>query len=129
MTVVGMVLVSLAAAIHVYVFALESLAWRSVRTRITFGIETDAQVEATRVIAFNQGFYNLFLAVVTAVGVVLLAAGTAAAGYALIVAGAGSMAGAGVVLAASRPDLLRPALVQLVPPSLGLIALGVGALL
>lgn len=129
MTVVGMVLVGLATVIHVYVFVLESLTWRSVRTRVTFGIETDAQVEATRVIAFNQGFYNLFLAVVTGVGVVLLAAGATAAGYALVIAGAGSMAGAGIVLAASRPGLLRPALVQLLPPALGLLALGIGGLL
>lgn len=128
MTVAGLVLVGLVAAIHGYVFVLESLAWRSVRTRATFGIETDAQVEATRLLAFNQGFYNLFLAVGTAVGIALLLAGSAAAGYALVVAGAGSMAAAGMVLAASRPALLRPALVQLLPPALGLAALGLGAL-
>jgi putative membrane protein len=127
MTVVGLVLVALAAAIHVYVFVLESLTWTAPRTRSTFGIRTDQEAEATRLLAFNQGFYNLFLAIVAGVGVVLVAAGVPAAGYALIVAAAGSMAGAGVVLAASRPALLRAALIQFLPPALGLVALGIGA--
>ncbi|MDQ1661449.1 MAG: putative rane protein [Blastococcus sp.] len=129
MTVAGLVLVVLAAAIHGYVFVLESLTWTTPSTRRTFGVKSDAEAEATRLLAFNQGFYNLFLALVTVVGVVLVVTGPAAAGYALIVAGAGSMAGAGVVLAASNPRLLRAALIQLVPPGLGLVALGIGALL
>jgi putative membrane protein len=128
MTVVGLVLVALAAAIHVYVFVLESLTWTAPSTRATFGIRSDEEAEATRLLAFNQGFYNLFLAVVAGVGVVLVAAGVPAPGYALLVAGAGSMAGAGVVLAASRPALLRAALIQFLPPALGLVALGIGAL-
>jgi len=128
MTVVGLVLVALAAAIHVYVFVLESLTWTAPGTRATFGIRSDEEAEATRLLAFNQGFYNLFLALVAGVGVVLVVAGVPAPGYALLVAGAGSMAGAGVVLAASRPALLRAALIQFLPPALGLVALGIGAL-
>jgi putative membrane protein len=128
MTVVGLVLVALAAGIHAYVFVLESLTWTAPRTRATFGIRSDEEAEATRLLAFNQGFYNLFLAVVAASGVVLVAAGRPAAGYAFIVAGAGSMAAAGVVLAASRPALLRAASIQFLPPALGLVALGIGSL-
>src|SRR4051794_25409130 len=128
MTVVGLVLVAVAAAIHVYVFVLESLTWTAPRTRATFGIRSDAEVEATRLLAFNQGFYNLFLAVVAIVGILLIAGGAPTAGYALVVAGAGSMAGAGVVLAASRPALLRAALIQFLPPALGVVALWIGAL-
>jgi putative membrane protein len=128
MTVVGLVLVALAAAVHVYVFVLESLTWTTPRTRATFGVRSDAEAEATRLLAFNQGFYNLFLAIVAAAGIVLVAAGAPVAGTALVVAGAGSMAAAGVVLAASRPALVRAALVQFLPPALGLAALGLGAL-
>jgi putative membrane protein len=128
-TVVGLVLVALAAAIHVYVFVLESLRWMRPATRAVFGIATEDEARTTRLLAFNQGFYNLFLAVVALVGVGLIAAGVPAAGYALVVAAAGSMIGAGLVLIGSSPNLLRAALVQALPPALGLVALAVGVLL
>ena len=129
MTILGLVLVSIAAVFHAYVFVLESLQWTAPRTRRAFGIRSVQEAQTTRLLAFNQGFYNLFLAVGTAVGVLLVIAGAAATGYPLIVLGAGSMAAAGVVLAASQPKLLRAALLQFLPPALGLAALGVGALL
>jgi putative membrane protein len=127
--ILGLVLVSVAAAFHVYVFVLESLRWTAPRTRAAFGVGSAEEAEATRLLAFNQGFYNLFLAVGAIVGVVLVVAGGTAEGYALIVLAGGSMAAAGVVLAVSRPRLLRAALLQLLPPALGLAALGIGALL
>lgn len=129
MTVVGLVLVGLAAAVHLYVFVLESLRWMRPATRAVFGIRTEDEARTTRLLALNQGFYNLFLAVVALVGVVLVAAGASAAGYALVLAAAGSMIGAGVVLVISSPNLLRAALVQALPPALGLVALAVGVLL
>ncbi|HEY0217854.1 MAG TPA: DUF1304 domain-containing protein, partial [Cellulomonas sp.] len=64
MIATGLVLAALAALVHVYIFRLESLTWTSERTRAVFGT-TEAEAEATRALAFNQGFYNLFLAVVT----------------------------------------------------------------
>ncbi|HEY8319410.1 MAG TPA: DUF1304 domain-containing protein [Amnibacterium sp.] len=128
MTVVGLVLIGIAAAIHLYVFVLESLRWMQPATRATFGIRSEQEAEATRMLAFNQGFYNLFLAVVAVAGIVLAGPLPVAAG-ALLVAGAGSMIGAGAVLLASSPRLWRAALVQLLPPGLGLLALAVGALL
>lgn len=129
MTAVGLVLVSVAAVFHVYVFVLESLRWTRPSTRRVFGVGSAADAETTKPLAFNQGFYNLFLTVVTLVGVALVIAGAPAAGYALIVAGAGSMVGAGVVLLLSDPSLRRAALLQATPPALGLIALAIGALL
>jgi putative membrane protein len=132
-TILGLVLVSLAAVFHGYVFVLESLRWTAPRTRAAFGIRSAEEAEVTRLLAFNQGFYNLFLAIGAAVGVVLVAAGATAegtaAGTALIVLAAGSMAAAAVVLAASQPRLIRAALLQFLPPALGLAALGIGALL
>jgi putative membrane protein len=56
----------LAAVIHVYIFALESLLWNKSKTRKLFGIRDEAQFLATKSLAFNQGFYNLFLAVTIA---------------------------------------------------------------
>ena len=73
--VVALVAAGLAALLHVYIFVMESVLWTTPRVRATFGVTDDAQAEHTRSMAFNQGFYNLFLAVVTLVGTVLVIAG------------------------------------------------------
>jgi len=125
MIVVGLVLAGVAAAIHGYVFVMESLTWTSPRTRATFGTSPD-EAAATKELAFNQGFYNLFLAVLVVLGSVLYAADRQDVGLTLVVAGAGSMAAAGVVLLVSSPSKARAALVQLVPPALGVLAVVVG---
>jgi len=125
MIVVGLVLAGVAAAIHGYVFVMESLTWTSPRTRATFGTSPD-EAAATKELAFNQGFYNLFLAVLVVLGSVLYAADRRDVGLTLVVAGAGSMAAAGVVLLVSSPSKARAALVQLVPPALGVLAVVVG---
>jgi putative membrane protein len=121
MIAAGLVLAGLAALVHVYIFVLESLSWTSPRTRATFGT-TPEQAEATKELAFNQGFYNLFLAVVAGAGVVLTAAGQEAVGSALVIAGAGSMAAAALVLVASSPAKARAAAVQGVLPLLAVVA-------
>jgi putative membrane protein len=127
MIATGLVLAAVAALVHVYIFWLESLTWTSARTRATFGT-TPEQAEATREMAYNQGFYNLFLAVVTVVGIVLTAAGQTGAGAALVLAGTGSMVLAGAVLLLSSRDKARAALVQATPPLLAVVALVVGLL-
>ena len=78
-TTAGLVLVGLAAILHVYIFWLESFAWTSPRGRATFGT-TPEQAEQTRELAYNQGFYNLFLAVVAGLGVALVAGGSTTVG-------------------------------------------------
>jgi putative membrane protein len=107
----GLVFALLAALLHVYIFVMESLTWTSPRTRAAFGT-TEEEAETTKLLAFNQGFYNLFLAVVTAVGVVIGGFGHYAAALALIFAGTGSMLAAAVVLLASAPDKARAAVTQ-----------------
>ncbi len=125
MVAIGLVFAGLAALIHVYIFYLESLAWTAPATRRTFGT-TREQAEQTRELAFNQGFYNLFLAVVTALGVGFVAAGSTVVGATLVFAGAGSMVAAGAVLMLSDRSKTRAALVQLVAPLVGVLALTVG---
>ena len=71
MLIVALVLAGLAALIHVYIFVLESLRWEHPATRAVFG--TSAETAAmTKPLAYNQGFYNLFLAVVTGVGIAIV---------------------------------------------------------
>lgn len=126
-TTAGLVLAALAALLHVYIFTLESLTWTSDRTRATFGT-TPEQAEATREMALNQGFYNLFLAVVTAVGIVLTLTGPEAAGAALVLAGTGSMLAAAVVLVTTSPGKARAAVTQGVLPLLAVLATVAGLL-
>jgi putative membrane protein len=116
-------LILLPALIHVYIFALESLLWGRKRTNRVFAVtEDDARV--TRQFAFNQGVYNLLLAVAILIGFLLgLSADTAAAGKVLAAYGLGSILVAGVVLVASSPKLWKSALIQIVPATAGLVAL------
>ena len=125
MFVTGLVLAGVAAIVHVFIFYLESIAWTSKRARATFGT-SDQEAETTKALAFNQGFYNLFLAIAVTVGIVLVAAGARVAGATLVFAGAGSMAAAALVLLISSPDKAAAALKQGVIPALGVIALAIG---
>ena len=125
MFVTGLVLAGVAAIVHVFIFYLESIAWTSKRARVTFGT-SEQEAETTKALAFNQGFYNLFLAIAVTVGIVLVAAGARVAGATLVFAGAGSMAAAALVLLISSPDKAAAALKQGVIPALGVIALAIG---
>lgn len=125
MVTVGLVLVALAALLHVYIFWLESFAWTGPRGRATFGT-TPEEAAATREMAYNQGFYNLFLALVAGGGVVVLAAGGTTVGATMAFVGAGSMVAAALVLLVSSPDKARAAISQGTLPLLGVLALAVG---
>lgn len=125
MVIAGLVFAALAAALHIYIFVMESLTWTSPRTRATFGI-SEQEAQATRELAFNQGFYNLFLAIVAVAGIITVILGHTAVGAALVFAGVGSMLAAAVVLLASSPDKARAAVTQGVFPlcAVGLLAVG-----
>ena len=125
MLIAGLVLAGVAALIHVYIFYLESFAWTEKRTLATFGM-TAQEAEVTKPLALNQGYYNLFLAIVTGVGIVLTATGSTAAGAALVFAGAGSMFAASLVLVISDPTKRSAALKQGLVPLLGVISLVIG---
>jgi putative membrane protein len=118
----ALIFVGLAALLHVYFFVLESVTWTTPRTRAIFGTSAE-EAETTKLMAFNQGFYNLFLAIVTAAGIVSIALPHKETGAALIFAGAGSMVGAAVVLLISAPDKLRGAAIQGTLPLIGVILL------
>jgi putative membrane protein len=122
MLIAGLTFAALAALLHVYIFVMESLTWTSPRTRATFGT-TEEQALANKELAFNQGFYNLFLAIVSAIGIAAVALGHDGIGLALIFAGVGSMAAAALVLLLSSPDKARAAITQGTLPLLAVVAL------
>jgi putative membrane protein len=126
MIAAALVLASLAALIHVYIFWLESFAWTTPRGLATFGMRQE-QADASKELAFNQGFYNLFLAIVAATGVAAYALEHTTVGTTLLIVGCGSMVAAGLVLWISSPSKARAALVQLTAPALALIALAIGS--
>ncbi len=125
MTTAGVIFAALAAVLHVYIWILESFQWTSPRTRATFST-TPEEAETTKLMAFNQGFYNLFLAVVTMVGVAFMMSGGTRVGAALLFAGVGSMLAAAAVLLASAPDKARSAVVQGALPLVALVLLAIG---
>lgn len=127
MVIAGLVFAALAAALHVYIFVMESLTWTSPRTRATFGT-SEEEAQATKELAFNQGFYNLFLAIVTVIGIVAVGLGHNAVGVPLVFAGAGSMLAAAVVLLTSSPDKARAAITQGAFPLIAVVLLAVGLL-
>lgn len=122
MIAAALIFAGLAALLHIYIWVMESFLWTAPRTRAAFGT-TPEEAETTKLLAYNQGFYNLFLAVVTIVGIVIGGFGHYGAGYALIFAGTGSMLAAAVVLLASSPDKARAAVMQGTFPLIAIVLL------
>jgi putative membrane protein len=127
--VISDVFAVLAGLVHVYIFVLESVIWTSPRVRKIFGIESESEVQATRGLAFNQGFYNLFLAIGAILGVVFVIAGNTAAGWTLVVFACACMVGAAVVLAGTGRKYLNSAFVQGAFPLIALLFAFIGSVL
>ena len=125
MLIAALVLAGLAAAVHVYIFWLESLAFDTVG-RKAFGIGAE-DAAVMKPWAYNQGFYNLFLAIGTVIGIAIGDANRDA-GLALVSLTTGSMLAAALVLITSDPSKARGAVVQGLFPALSLLALGIWAL-
>jgi putative membrane protein len=121
---IASVLIFTAAVIHVLIFFLESVLWSKPETWKRFGVASQAEAEVIRPMAYNQGFYNLFLGMGAGVGLVLigtrtfLEAGVGIASFAIL-----SMLLAAVVLITSSPKLARAAALQGMAPLLGVIFL------
>ncbi|MBI2698810.1 MAG: DUF1304 domain-containing protein [Mycobacterium sp.] len=127
MVTAALIFAALAAVLHVYIFTMESLTWTSKRTRATFGTTVE-EAETTKLLAFNQGFYNLFLAIVSGIGIAAMFTGHRDAGAALVFAGVGSMAAAAVVLLLSARDKARAAVTQGLFPVIAIVLLLLGLL-
>lgn len=110
----------LAAVLHVLVFCMESLWFMHPRIHKRFGARTTEAAETCRLFAFNQGFYNLFLAVGIFAGLALIDhGGNVIAGQALVLFSCACMLGAAVVLLFSAGRVMvRAAAIQGVFPLL-----------
>lgn len=127
--IVGAGLLGIAAVIHVAIFILESVLWSRPSVWRSFGLRSAEAAADVRPMAFNQGFYNLFLAIGIVVGLVLIVATAAQqVGIALLLASGISMALAATVLIVSSPKLARAAAIQGLVPLFG-VALVIASLL
>lgn len=111
---VAIVFAFVVASIHIYTFYLESLSWGRPSTNRIFGV-SEAEARASQLMAFNQGFYNLFLALGILAGIVFRIIDREIYGFALMDFACMSVLGAGLVLFFSRPKLIRPAMIQALP--------------
>ena len=112
----------LSGVIHIYIFVMESVLWGRPKINKTFGMPEEV-AESNRLFAFNQGIYNLFLAAGALLGAGMTFAGPSTIANTLIVYSCLSMVGASLALLYSARHLLRPALIQGLPPLTALILL------
>ncbi|MBV6493161.1 MAG: hypothetical protein LDLANPLL_01176 [Turneriella sp.] len=117
------ILASIAAFLHLVFFLFESVLWTKPVVRKIFG-QTEADAHTTKLLALNQGFYNLFLALSTVAGILLWHTGSIPAAVGILTVSLASMVGAAVVLFFSGGvKMLRGALIQGLVPAVCLILL------
>lgn len=123
MLIAAQLVAGLAAVLHVVFFVFESLLWTRPEVYARFGIGSREQAETIRPMAFNQGFYNLALAVGLFVGIVMLGRDGSAGvvGKTLVIFATAGMVVAGLVLASTGKAYWRAAAIQLVPAALALV--------
>ncbi|MEV0282647.1 DUF1304 domain-containing protein [Kribbella sp. NPDC050820] len=117
MSPIAQVFVVLAGVFHLAVFAMESLLFRKPSTYRRFLVKDDVEAAVAAPWAFNQGFYNLFLALGALGGLIF----GGDEGHAIALFSCACMAGAGLVLIASDRRMVRAAAAQAVPPILALV--------
>jgi putative membrane protein len=111
-----------AGLIHAWFFVLESVWFLRPRVWSRFGVRSQEDAEIVRSFAFNQGFYNLFLAVGIAIGLALVGTGSSDSGRPIVLFACGSMVAAGVVLVLHNASFLRAASIQAIPPLIAIVA-------
>ena len=121
MMTVASIVVGLAALLHAYIFWMESIAWSRPDVWRRFSVADQQTADTNRPMAYNQGFYNLFLGIGAALGLILWWTGHDTAGRTLVLFTTGSMVAAASVLLTSGRHYRRAALTQGTLPLLGLV--------
>lgn len=126
MAIIGSILIAIAAVIHVAIFAMESVLWSKPSVWRRFGLRDQGDADTVRPMAYNQGFYNLFLAGGALVGLLLFWTTLRPVGFGLTFFSASCMVLASVVLLTTGRNFLRPALIQGAVPLVGLVFFALG---
>jgi len=119
---IAVVAALVAALIHAWFFTLESVLFERPTVFARFGLRSAQDAAIVRPMAFNQGFYNLFLAIGIVAGLGLVATGRVDAGRAVVLFACACMVGAGVVLLATNRRFLAAASIQALPPLVAILA-------
>jgi putative membrane protein len=126
MAIIGSVVIAAAVLVHLLFFAMESVLWSSPSVWRRFGVASQNDADVVRPMAYNQGFYNLFLAGGAAVGLVLYWTTLRDVGFGLVFFTATCMVLAALVLLTTGRQYLRAALLQGLLPLVGLVLLAIG---
>jgi putative membrane protein len=124
MPAIAQAFAAVAALLHVLFFVMESVLFTRPAVYGRFGLSSQRDAETVRPMAYNQGFYNLALAIGIIVGLVLVQ-GTGdrqAAGKGIVLFACACIVLAALVLISTGRRFLPAALVQGVPPLLALLA-------
>jgi putative membrane protein len=121
MTTIAQVFAIIAGLAHLVAFAMESLLFHRPEVQ-KFLLGRTEPAPGVRLWAFNQGFYNLFVAAGAIIGAIMWMAGQETVGRTLVIYTCAFMTLAGVVLFVSDRRLWRGMLGQSVPPLIGLLA-------
>jgi putative membrane protein len=112
--------IAITALLHAFFFKLESLDFMKPRTLQRFQL-TPQDASVVKIWAFNQGFYNLFLACGLAYALDLLHGGHPVEGKVLAQFILLAITGAGLVLGFSAPQKKVAAAVQALPALIGFV--------
>ncbi len=120
----AVVAASLAGLVHIGIWMLESLLWKREPVWRLFGARSAEDALAQEGVFFNQGFYNLFLAIGALVGAWMAAQSDS---NTLLIYSMAYMAGAAIVLVWRFPRLWRGAVVQGTLPAIALVAIAIAS--
>ncbi len=121
MKILAMILISITAILHCLFFKIESIDFMNKQTLKRFGLNDD-QGLIVKVWAFNQGFYNLFLAFGLFFSLFLFSRNNIESGKVLAEFILLLITGAGIVLYISSPKKYSAAILQSLPAFLGYMA-------
>lgn len=121
MIVIATLVVALAAVLHVLIFVLESVFWTRPGVWRRFAVPDQASADTVKPMAYNQGFYNLFLAIGALVGVIAYGVGQHAIGLTLVFFTMTCMVLAAVVLVTTGARYIRAAIIQGILPLAGIV--------
>lgn len=126
MPTLTIVFAAIAGLIHVFFFLLESIFYMNPKAHSIFGVRKMEDAKILKLSMFNQGFYNLFLAIGVFVGICLMYSfydigNIFIAGKTLVLFCCASMFAASLVLFISKPSMLRGVFIQGLCPFVALV--------
>lgn len=119
---ISIVFAALAGLIHVLFFLMESIFWMNPKVYKSFGMKSTEEAGQFKLSFFNQGFYNLFLAIGVFTGIYFLQDEYVLSGTILILFCCACMLTASLVLFVSKPKMLRGVFIQGLAPLIAILS-------